>query len=48
MLAMYLELILMQSFEKLCCFPLTGFETQTCTIICELICNIISSATLCM
>ena len=26
---------------KLCCFPLTGFETQTCTIICESICNII-------
>ena len=26
---------------KLCCFPLTGFETQTCIIICELIVNII-------
>ena len=33
---------------KLCCFPLTGFETQTCTVICEPICNIISTATLCM
>ena len=33
---------------KLCCFPLTGFETQTCTIICEPIYNIIYAATLCM
>ena len=32
----------------LCCFPLTSFETKTCTIICEPICNIISAATLCM
>ena len=24
-------------------FSLTGFETQTCTIICEPICNIISA-----
>ena len=29
-------------------FSLIGFETQTCTIICEPICNIISAATLCM
>ena len=29
-------------------FLLIGFETQTCTIICELICNIISAATLCI
>ena len=34
--------------QKLCCFPLIGFETQTCTIICEPICNIISVVTLCM
>ena len=33
---------------KLCCFPLTGFETQTCIIIWELIVYIISAATLCM
>ena len=39
MLAMYLELML---------FSLTGFETQTCTIICEPICNIIFAVTLCM
>ena len=40
MLAMYLELILMKSFEAML-FSLIGFETQTCTIICESICNII-------
>jgi len=34
--------------SKLCYFPLTGFEIQTCTIICEPICNIIFAATLCM
>ena len=33
---------------KLCGFSLISFETQTCTIICEPICNIISAATLCM
>ena len=33
---------------KLYCFPLPGFETQTYTIICEPICNIISTTTLCM
>ena len=27
-------------------FSLIGFETQTCNIICEPICNIISAATL--
>ena len=48
MLAMYLEHILMYSFESYVVFPLTSFETQTCTIICEPICNIISAATLCM
>ena len=34
--------------ESYVVFPLIGFETQTCTIICEPICNIISAATLCM
>ena len=42
MLAMYLELILMKAML----FLLSGFETQTCTIICEPICNIISAVTL--
>ena len=40
----YINLII----GKLCCFPLIGFETQTCTIIYEPICNIISAATLCI
>jgi hypothetical protein len=29
-------------------FSLIGFDTQTCTFICELFCNVISAATLCM
>ena len=41
MLAMYLELILMNHLKAML-FSLIGFETQTCTIICEPICNIFS------
>ena len=44
MLEMYLELILMTSKAML--FSLIGFEIQTCIIIYESICNIISAATL--
>ena len=47
MLAMYLELILMNHLKAML-FSLIGFETQTCTIICEPIYNIISATTLCM
>jgi hypothetical protein len=47
MLAIYLELTVL-NLLKVMLFSLISFETQTCTIFCELICNIISAATLCM
>ena len=47
MLEMYLDLYYCNHLKAML-FSLIGFETQTCTIICELICNIISTATLCM